>query len=328
MFCTKCGKEITDGAKFCPFCGAQNGMSDHLARQWDGSGFRTADAQVRQEYGTGCKVWLILCCVLNAVVGAALLASGSVLMGILSIADSIAYGILLGKKKAEAFYGICIIAVLILLVNLIHGVGFLSFIGLINPVITWMVIRKYFDWGNAVSGSVVRTARAAGPVQGGAEAVSKSQDYHPALLDYVAAGLAGIWAILWLVASMKLLFRWQSAVYIAANRGAINFCMAVFGLAMCGGCINILLSFLGIHIPNLLPIQKKLPQNKRSVQLSSCCEVLSVDIVVWIIVEIIKRNYLFFGNPFNGVLGSTIIMAIICIAIAIMGLKNHGMPNV
>lgn len=30
MFCKKCGKEIKEGVRFCPYCGAESGVSNEI----------------------------------------------------------------------------------------------------------------------------------------------------------------------------------------------------------------------------------------------------------------------------------------------------------
>ena len=30
MFCKKCGKEIKEGVRFCPYCGAESGVSNEM----------------------------------------------------------------------------------------------------------------------------------------------------------------------------------------------------------------------------------------------------------------------------------------------------------
>ena len=34
MFCEKCGKEIKDGDKFCPYCGAENEINKEETGKW------------------------------------------------------------------------------------------------------------------------------------------------------------------------------------------------------------------------------------------------------------------------------------------------------
>ena len=35
MFCEKCGKEIKDGDKFCPYCGAENEINRNFLIESD-----------------------------------------------------------------------------------------------------------------------------------------------------------------------------------------------------------------------------------------------------------------------------------------------------
>lgn len=96
------------------------------------------------QYGKGAKIWLGFCMVVQALAGLFSITFNPVI-GVLSILSAVCYGILLFKKNVYAFYGICGVQAVGVIVNIISSVAIPTALsGLINPLITFFVIKKYF----------------------------------------------------------------------------------------------------------------------------------------------------------------------------------------
>lgn len=106
------------------------------------------------KYSTGAKIWMIICIVANGI---------SVLTGLISIFMSLVqlhlfilsivltvlaifmmlfYILLLVRKKKYAFYGIVVCTIIAFLMNLFTTLSLLSFISLLNPVVTYLFIKN------------------------------------------------------------------------------------------------------------------------------------------------------------------------------------------
>lgn len=94
-------------------------------------------------WGTGAKVWMILCIVFSILSLLANLVAGNFALlacGFLGVA---AYLWLFLKKTRMAFYLIIAYAVIILILNLaVYKTGFFAILGLVNPLITYLLISK------------------------------------------------------------------------------------------------------------------------------------------------------------------------------------------
>ena len=138
--CNDCGKEISEYAEFCPHCGAKNAVAQSYAQNSYHSGQVNPDCW---EYGGGAKFWMGLCMAAQALTGILVLSQSQVLAGLLGIASAVCFGILWFKKNVYGFYGVCAIAVIMVIINFSNNVGIFSLTGLINPLITFLVIKKY-----------------------------------------------------------------------------------------------------------------------------------------------------------------------------------------
>lgn len=162
--CQNCNQEIPNAtAKFCPHCGAivnqdMPGRSSFLKR----GSYQNNIGETQKglfyrmpgniNYGTGISVWIWLCILLNAFAGVYLIVTsrGNFFLGLLGIISAVLYFLLWNQRVVIYFYGICIAALLMVLVNFSRGFGAASLSGLINPMITCLLIRKYyFDYNQS-----------------------------------------------------------------------------------------------------------------------------------------------------------------------------------
>ena len=97
-------------------------------------------------FGKGIKIWCIICIILSAFALFANCALGLIDMAVIGAAACIAYVLLLVLKKKIAFYSIVVFAIIILVLNVVkYNVGILpSLAGLLNPVITFIFLSKYW----------------------------------------------------------------------------------------------------------------------------------------------------------------------------------------
>lgn len=136
--CSECGNEISDKAEMCPNCGAKNQAKiSYNKREY------VTEKNEYTGYGTGVKCWLGLCTILNAMTVLANLSQSMLLLALLSFIGTICYGILWLQENEYGFYGVCIVAVICLVINF-NIIGGLAILGLLNPLITFLVIKKYF----------------------------------------------------------------------------------------------------------------------------------------------------------------------------------------
>jgi len=179
-FCENCGQKISASFKFCNKCGyamtplenvaAPSGRSDPtVAAQVYSQPYsqpypqpyaptsyavqNSAPPVTSKRLSGGAKAWLIICLVLNAIIGFFFVAISSetgestaeiVLPGLLSFAVVAGYSILLAKKKA-GLYVVCICAFISMIINFVALNIPQAFFSIINPVITWLLVRQLWD---------------------------------------------------------------------------------------------------------------------------------------------------------------------------------------
>lgn len=97
-------------------------------------------------FGKGIKIWSVICIIISAFALIANCALGLFDMAVIGAASCIAYVLLLVKKRKIAFYSIVIFAIIVLVLNVVkYNVGILSSLfGLLNPVITFIFLSKYW----------------------------------------------------------------------------------------------------------------------------------------------------------------------------------------
>lgn len=100
--------------------------------------------------GTGVKVWSIICIIASTFTAFINLASGAYDLAIIGIGCVIAYAWLLISKKRLAFYLIVILIILILVLNIVeYKISlYASLSGLLNPIITYALLSKYWKQMN------------------------------------------------------------------------------------------------------------------------------------------------------------------------------------
>lgn len=136
--CNECGKEISDKAEMCPNCGAKNKVK--LA--YNGSGY-SSHRNEYTGYGIGAKCWLGLCTISQAITVLTLLSQYQLLAALLGFIGAVCYGILWLQENVYGFYGVCVVQIILLIINF-STVGAFALAGLFNPLITFLIIKKYF----------------------------------------------------------------------------------------------------------------------------------------------------------------------------------------
>lgn len=98
-------------------------------------------------FGKGIKIWSIICIVFSAIALIANIGLGFFDLAVISIAACIAYILLLVKKKKIAFYTIVVCVIIIMVLNVVkYDVGIVAALsGLINPIITFAFLSKYWQ---------------------------------------------------------------------------------------------------------------------------------------------------------------------------------------
>ena len=143
MYCFNCGAQLPDSAKFCVGCGNPTAVASTP----------TASPVPAKKLSGGARAWIIICIVANAAVGVSLVALSSatgdssayiVLPGLFSFAVVAGYSILLSGKKV-GFYVVCCCAFVVMIVNFVSGNIPQGVFCVVNPVITWFVVRSLWD---------------------------------------------------------------------------------------------------------------------------------------------------------------------------------------
>lgn len=101
------------------------------------------------EYSLGAKIWIILCIIFNfisAVTNLTVITLITFLMSILGVVVAVSYILLLNNKSKNAFFIIVIVAFVIFIMNLSIGAGIYAIFGLLNPLITYALIYKNWDY--------------------------------------------------------------------------------------------------------------------------------------------------------------------------------------
>lgn len=97
-------------------------------------------------FGKGIKIWSIICIVLSALTLIVNCTMGLFDLAVMGVAGCAAYILLLIKKRKIAFYAIVLITIIIMVLNVtIHDVGIItSLSGILNPIITFAFLSKYW----------------------------------------------------------------------------------------------------------------------------------------------------------------------------------------
>lgn len=102
--------------------------------------------EVTVVFGKGIKIWSIICIVFSALALIANCAFGFFDLAVIGVAGCAAYILLLVKKRKIAFYAIVVFTIIIMVLNVaIHDIGIItSLTGIINPIITFCFLSKYW----------------------------------------------------------------------------------------------------------------------------------------------------------------------------------------
>ncbi len=97
-------------------------------------------------FGKGIKIWSIICIVFSALALIVNCTVGFFDLAVIGVASCVAYILLLIKKRKIAFYAIAVCTIIIIVLNVaIHDIGIVtSLSGLINPIITFCFLSKYW----------------------------------------------------------------------------------------------------------------------------------------------------------------------------------------
>ena len=87
---------------------------------------------------------MILVIIFTGLTSLSLLMQGAAAAGIVGLAAAVMYFLLLTKKDFKYFYIICGLVILMMIINLSAGAGSASFGGILNPVITYLLIKRSF----------------------------------------------------------------------------------------------------------------------------------------------------------------------------------------
>lgn len=98
-------------------------------------------------FGTGVRVWFIFCVVAGIISAIMNLVAGNFLLLIVGLALSAGYAWLLIEKKRAAFFLIAAAAVIMCIINIaVYNIFFfIAIIGLVNPLITYALLLKYWN---------------------------------------------------------------------------------------------------------------------------------------------------------------------------------------
>ena len=173
-YCENCGRKLPVIFRFCNICGydmampekpetapalpaAPYGMTsagtgaNNQASLYHASSYQEKYGGAPQLSG-GAKAWLIICLVVNAILGVLMLVTAAnayepstfYLSAFLCLAVVTGYSILLARKKA-GFYIILCFAIVNIIANVITGnytqIGF----GILNPIITWLLVKNLWE---------------------------------------------------------------------------------------------------------------------------------------------------------------------------------------
>lgn len=97
-------------------------------------------------FGKGIKIWSIICIVLSALTAIVNCTLGFFDLAVIGAAGCVAYALLLIKKTKIAFYAIVVCVIIIMVLNVVvYHVGIISSMaGLINPIVTFCFLSKYW----------------------------------------------------------------------------------------------------------------------------------------------------------------------------------------
>lgn len=168
MLCKNCGNPLPDTASFCDNCGqlieaeATNTLEGAPAEstqipgqsygQMPANTFAYAnDGPQQAKLAGGARGWSIFCIVVNALAALGNLVSAITnktpllfLSVVLSAAVITGFFLLLQTKKL-GFYIVCGCAAVSIIINIISGSYGAAVFGLLNPLITWLLLRKQWN---------------------------------------------------------------------------------------------------------------------------------------------------------------------------------------
>ena len=87
---------------------------------------------------------MILVIVLTTLSALSAFRLGAPIVGVVGLAAAIMYLLLLTQKNIIYFYVICGLVMVMFIINLMNGAGAASIGGLLNPLITYLLIRNSF----------------------------------------------------------------------------------------------------------------------------------------------------------------------------------------
>jgi len=155
IYCANCGQQLPASSKFCSKCGQSTVPAAAAAPQ------PMAAVRPAGKLSGGAKAWIIICIVVNAIVGFVAFGMSTspdasqllVLSGILSFAVVTGYSILLASKKL-GFYIVCGCVVVAIIINLATGNFAQVLVGVLNPTITWLLVRNLWSKAPAAVAAV------------------------------------------------------------------------------------------------------------------------------------------------------------------------------
>jgi len=97
-------------------------------------------------FGTGIKVWSILCIVSGTLTAIINIVSGNFLLAITGIAILASYTWLLIGKKRLAFFLIMAVAAVVFILNIaVYNINFIiALLGFVNPLTAYALLSKYW----------------------------------------------------------------------------------------------------------------------------------------------------------------------------------------
>jgi RNA polymerase subunit RPABC4/transcription elongation factor Spt4 len=165
--CAKCGEDIAAKAKFCPLCGTALGVNEKESAPKAATvepasapapapvptpqaapvaSVSSGSAAIQAEnwrFGGGAIFWFILCAI-GGFAGFGMNLLLAPLSAVFALITAIFYILLMTKKRRSAFIVILILAIINIVLNAIFGLGAWAIFGIIAPLISFLILRKYW----------------------------------------------------------------------------------------------------------------------------------------------------------------------------------------
>lgn len=143
MKCPKCGEVCEANSKFCAGCG-----NDFSKNPMVESNIDVANKNGDLKFGPGVYVWFIICIVFQAKSLIELFSTGYMLMFVLGMLGILFNIFILILKKKMYFYSLLVVVSGIFFANVFYYEVplFIAMFGFLNPVISYAVLNKYWDF--------------------------------------------------------------------------------------------------------------------------------------------------------------------------------------